>query len=171
MRTSLLTMAMTALLASALLTGCQEKLPEPTTSGSTDAADQRLEQLQKSLEDAGLEVEVPDSRAKPSFWYSADYDLYTVEGLPLQTYAFKSSEEASAAAVGVSDDGFTIDEGAAEGLIELSWSAPPHFFRDEELIVIFVDEAARTDAPKSDRVLKALRDALGSEFAQGPPPQ
>lgn len=169
MRTIRLVLGLFLMLLPLVVSGCGSSLPEPTVNTTTELASNQLQRLRDALTDAGLSVAIEDDRAKPSFWYNADYDLLRVEDQPLQAFSFATEEEAQAAEESVSDDGFKIAEGMSQGLLELKWSAPPHFFRKDELVVIYVDELARTDTAKSAEILSVLRSELGEEFAEGPP--
>ena len=99
---------------------------------------------------------------------SADFlapekQLLTVNGEGIQPFEFASSEEADAAAGGVSANGLLIVTTMADGTQMASmvdWVfAPPHYYKAGKLIVLY--------AGSDGDVNNALQEAMGPQFAGG----
>ncbi len=85
-----------------------------------------------------------------------------MNGERVETFEFASAEEADAAAEGVSATGSSIVTTMADGTGSASmitWVAPPHFYKAEKLIVLYV-------GCDSD-VIDALQETMGPQFAGG----
>ena len=103
----------------------------------------------------------------PAGTMSADYfapqgQLFTVNGERVETFEFASTEEADAAAGGVSATGTSIVTTMADGSQMASmvdWFAPAHFYKAGKLIVIYVGS--------DNDVIDALQEAMGPQFAGG----
>ena len=102
-----------------------------------------------ALRAAGLEVRDAGIVEQPFF--SVPAHVYVVEESDLQLYAFPTAADAERAAAQVAPSGSPI------GTSSVSWMAPPHFFRKDNLIVNYIGT--------SERVLSELRRLLGPQFA------
>ncbi len=77
--------------------------------------------------------------------------LITVNGEQVQVYEYADADAANAEAARISPDGGTI------GNAQVDWIAPPHFFKADKILVLYVGTA--------DTTLQPLRTVLGSQFA------
>ena len=77
--------------------------------------------------------------------------LLTVNGKDVQAFEFASEVEAGAIVETVSADGSSV------GRSMISRVAPPHFYGDGRLIIVYVGS--------DSGVIKALKEAMGSQFA------
>lgn len=84
-------------------------------------------------------------------FFSAAGRFLGVNGEDVQVFEYGDSEAARAEAARVSPDGSAI------GTARPFWAAPPHFYRRDRIIVLYVGEAAAVRAP--------LEAVLGPQFA------
>ncbi len=77
--------------------------------------------------------------------------VITVNGSNVQVFEYATADEADAEAALVSPDGSSI------GTTMASWVAPPHFYKAEKLIVLYVGE--------SEAIIDILESVLGPQFA------
>jgi hypothetical protein len=103
-----------------------------------------------ALRAAGLTVEDAGIVEQPFFTGRAH--VYVVEG-DVQVYEFASADAAQQSAAQVSPTGGSI------GTQQMSWMAPPHFFRKQQLVVIYLGS--------SPKVLAELQNLMGAQFAGG----
>lgn len=129
-----------AVLLCALVLACAT----PTSTASSGAA-----ALADSLRAAGLTVESAGTVEQPFFTVPAR--VYIVGGEDVQIYEFATAAEAERAAATVGATGSTI------GTSSMSWMAPPHFFRKDNLIVNYLGS--------SEATLRELERLLGKQFA------
>ena len=113
-------------------------------AGGVDALAQRLRE-------AGADVEIGNTVTQPFF--AVPGQVLTVNGTGVQVYAYPSAGMAEADAAKVSPDGATI------GTTSVLWGLPPHFFRDAELLALYVGD--------DDAVVELLAGVLGPRFAGG----
>lgn len=137
----------------ALAAACGGGDPEPTQSGDGDgdSAGGGVAALAQRLRDAGAEVEDGGAVAQPFF--AVPGQLLTVNGAGVQVYAYPSVAMAEADAAKVSPRGDTI------GTTSVLWVSPPHFFRDAELLALYIGG--------DDAVVELLASVLGPRFAGG----
>ena len=102
-----------------------------------------------ALRASGLDVKPAGTLEQPFF--SVPAQVFTVDGNDMQLYAFRSVEEAQSAAAQVAPGGGSI------GTHAMAWMAPPHFFRKDRLIAIYIGNAAKT--------LAQLQRIFGPQFA------
>jgi len=133
--------------------------PSPTAADSTldDSLTLRTKSLQQALSEAGADVALEDSIDQPFF--STPGQIIAVNGEPVQVFEYTDPALADADAGKVAPDGSSI------GTTIATWIDPPHFFRAEQLIVLYVGE--------DSEVLELLETILGPQFAgadlsQGP---
>ena len=105
--------------------------------------------LSRTLRDHGLSVKAAGVISQPFFTPKAK--VFTVEVADLQVYEYRSTASAQKEAARVAADGMSV------GTAMVTWMAPPHFFRKQRLIAVYIGSDAR--------VLRALTDALGPQFA------
>ena len=132
----------------ALAAACGGGDPEPAQPGDAGGG---IAALAQRLRDAGAEVEAGGAVDQPFF--AVPGQLLTVNGAAVQVFAYPSVEMAEADAAKVSPWGDTI------GTTSVLWASPPHFFRDAELLALYVGG--------DDAVVELLTSVLGPQFAGG----
>ena len=132
----------------ALAGACGAGDPQPGQSGDGDGG---VAALAQRLRDAGAEVEAGGAVAQPFF--AVPGQLLTVNGASVQVFAYPSVAMAEADAAKVSPRGDTI------GTTSVLWVSPPHFFRDAELLALYIGD--------DDAVVELLASVLGPRFAGG----
>lgn len=118
-----------------------------------------MPQLIERLTTAGLSVEQAgdaSSAALPGIW-RRDGRLLRIEGELVTVFEHPDAVSAKADAVQISPDGSKIGPGDSGTTTSVDWIAPPHFYRNGRLFVLYV---GRVDA-----VTEALEAALGPQFA------
>lgn len=110
-----------------------------------------LDTLVEALKARGLGVERAGDVSQPFF--SAEGRALTVAGENVQVFQYRTAGDARKEAAQVSPDGSSV------GTSMMSWVSTPHFYRKENLIVLYVGE--------KEEVLRALQSALGARFAGG----
>jgi hypothetical protein len=100
------------------------------------------------LKASGLRVESRGS-IEQSF-FSVPATVYAVDGDDLQLYEYPTAPAAEKDAAKVAPNG-------AIGTSMPMWIAPPHFFRRDQIIAIYLGSSAKN--------LEALRQTLGQQFA------
>ena len=137
----------------ALAAACGAGDPEPGQSGNGDGASAGggIAGLAERLRAAGADVDVGGAVAQSFF--AVPGQVLTVNGSEVQVYAYPSVEMAEADAAKVSPDGTTI------GTTSVLWVSPPHFFRDAELLALYIGA--------NDAVVELLASVLGPRFAGG----
>ena len=157
---------LTSLVLLFLAAGCGAE-NKAATIPQKDAA----EAIRSRLESAGVEVAwlTPSPGARQSDFFGPDAHLANLsvggpDGSYVQLYRFPEAGQAAEAAAGVSRDGSSVPTG--DGIAQVSWVGPPHFFRKCRLIAVFVEGAGGDAGSARDRlVLEVLRDVLGPQFA------
>lgn len=96
----------------------------------------------------GLRVESRGS-IEQSF-FSVPATVYAVDGDDLQIYEYPNAS-------GAETDAGKVTPNGAIGTSMPMWVAPPHFFRRDNTIAIYLGSSART--------LETLREAMGPQFA------
>jgi len=74
-----------------------------------------------------------------------------VHGEEVQVFQYSSAGAMEAQAAKISPDGRTVETS------KIHWLGPPHFFKKEKLLVLYIGDESKT--------LKALEAALGRQFA------
>ena len=108
-----------------------------------------LDSLVGALKARGLSVGRADGVSQPFF--SVEGRALTVDGENVQVFQYPTAEAARKEAARVSPDGSGV------GTSMMSWVGPPHFYRKDNLIVIYVGD--------NSKVTGALRSSLGTQFA------
>ena len=122
----------------------QSREGEPRSPPVTDYAS-----LTASLRAAGASVKPGAKVDQPFFPVSGR--LMEVHGEDVQVFQFADAAEVKAQAARVSPTGTAI------GATKVQWIGPPHFYRTDRLLVLYVGD--------NERVLKALEKVLGPQFA------
>ncbi len=98
----------------------------------------------------GADVNVTAEVVKQPF-FSVAGTIILVDGERVQVMEYRDPAALEAEAAHISPDGSSI------GTTMVSWVAPPHFFRTETTIVLYVGE--------NPKVIEALTSVLGPQFA------
>jgi hypothetical protein len=122
----------------------QSRQGEPRSPRVTD-----YESLGASLRAAGASVK-PGAKVDQPF-FPVGGKLIEVHGEEVQVFQFADAAEAKAQAARISPTGTTIET------TKVHWIGPPHFYRTDRLLVIYVGD--------SERVLRTLETVLGPQFA------
>ena len=101
------------------------------------------------LRAAGATV-TPTGSLEPSFFSVGGYAI-TADTETIQVYEYANDTAMAADAATVSPDGYTV------GHTQVSWVAPPHFYRAGRIIVVYAGSDATT--------LQRLTQIMGSQFA------
>ncbi len=126
----------------------RDALTVQTTASPTPKV-KNLRELINKLKTGGERVARKGKVEQPFF--SVKGQIITIADQDVQVFEYRTSKAAELDASKVSDTG------SSAGTSMPMWIAPPHFFKTGRLIVLYVGEKAS--------VLKALEDALGSQFA------
>lgn len=131
--------------------GCADEKPPvppaPTISHGGPVRD--YISLVDNLRATGANIQPAGDITQPFF--SVKGLVITVNGSNVQVFEYADAEAADAEAALVSSDGSSI------GTTMASWVAPPHFYKAEKLIVLYVGE--------SEAILDILESVLGPQFA------
>lgn len=131
------------------LTGNVARASTSSDSISAKSATE-LRRLVKKLRSQGARVKLTGERVEQPF-FSVPARILNINGVGVQVFQYSSVSAAHKEALLVSSDGMTV------GTSKPSWMAPPHFFRNGRLIVLYLG----TDPT----ILKTLHGALGKQFA------
>lgn len=108
-----------------------------------------LKSLTRKLRTVGSTVKLDEKVSQPFF--STPGRILIVNGEPVQVFEFKTAAKAATEVRKVSKEGSPI------GTTMITWVAPPHFFRNGKLVVLYLGE--------NSTVIKALEKVLGGQFA------
>jgi hypothetical protein len=114
-------------------------------------ASKDIDALAASLRTAGVKVGKRGRVSQPFF--SVGGQILAVIGEDVQVFRYATARAAEREAGRVSPDGSGV------GTSMVSWISTPHFFRKDNLIVLYVGDDAG--------VLRALGAVLGNQFAGG----
>jgi len=121
-------------------------------SGSPDAdIKDGLMAFTDALNLAGQSVDIAGPVDQPFF--SVPGQLIIVNGEDVQIFEYPDSVAAEAEAAQISPDASSV------GTSMMSWVGTPHFYKEDQFIVLYVGE--------NNSVTKALTDALGEPIAEG----
>lgn len=101
------------------------------------------------LRAAGVEAEAGDEVDQP--FLAVKGRMIRVQGGDVQVFQYPDAAATDAQAALISPDGATV------GTAKLQWVGPPHFYKQGQLIVLYVGDDAH--------VLQALESVLGRPFA------
>lgn len=150
-----------AVLTAAAVTGCAgSAAPTPTQAPPTDSPAATptaqpvsgLDALIDALSAAGATVERGDTVSQPFFEPTGQ--IVKVNGADVQVFEYPDAASAESAASTISADGSSI------GTTIVTWVDTPHFYRKDNLIVLYVG--------RDVGVIDLLTGALGSPIAEGP---
>lgn len=102
-----------------------------------------------NLRAAGIVVKPGGEVVQPFF--SVKGKIIKVDGEDVQVFQYSHKTETDAQTAQVSPDG------SAVGTTKIQWFGPPHFYKREKLLVLYVGD--------NEKVLKALEDVLGQQVA------
>ena len=102
----------------------------------------------------GVEVELTGEVVSEGI-FSVDGTIILINGERVQVMEYRDAAALEAEAAGISPTGSSVATHGQASMI--LWDAPPHFFRTETAIVLYVG-----DSPK---VIEALTSVLGPQFA------
>jgi Tol biopolymer transport system component len=134
---------------------------DPSPTAGENAPDEELPlgttSFQQTLSEAGADVALEGSIDQPFF--SAPGQIISVNGEPVQVFEYNDP------ALAEEDAGQVAPDSSSIGTSMPTWTDPPHFFRTEQLIVLYLGE--------DPGVLELLESILGPQFAgadlsQGP---
>jgi hypothetical protein len=128
------------------LAGCGGSSPPPASHGGPV---RDYVSLVDHLRAAGATV-VPTGTVTQPF-FSVTGQVTAVNGEQVQVYEYANDDDASAEASRISPDGGTV------GTAMVDWVAPPHFYKEGKLIVLYVGTKVS--------VMRILETVLGPQFA------
>ncbi len=129
-----------------LVAGCtSEKPPIPTHGGPV----KDYISLVDNLRATGATVEPVEGITQPFF--SVEGKVITVNGENVQVFEYENAAATDTEAALVSSDGSSV------GTSMPFWVAPPHFYKEGKLIVLYVGD--------SEAVTEVLDSVLGPQFA------
>ena len=137
------------------LTVLSVERPTPTVTPTPTPPGKDYIGLVDNLRGAGASVDPVGEVTQPFF--SGKGFIIKVNGDDVQVFEYADARAAEAEAALVSPDGFSIGTSGTSGISMVGWVAPPHFYREGTLIVLYVGE--------SEAVMEALDGVLGSQFA------
>ena len=128
---------------------CSNSEPSQADPRISRATPQNAESIGAALRDAGLHVRAADTISQPFF--SVPGHVLVVEADDLQVYEYRSSDAAAADAAKISPSGSPI------GTSMPNWMRPPHIYRKDNVILIYLGE--------NPRVRSTLESQEGSQIA------
>ncbi|MBA3694275.1 MAG: hypothetical protein H0X15_03470 [Acidobacteria bacterium] len=105
--------------------------------------------LVKKLRAGGARVKRSEKVSQPFF--SVEGRILVINGEQVQIFEYKKTQTADTEVNRVSASGSPVDT------TMVTWVAPPHFYHNGKLIVLYIGE--------NSGVIKALENALGRQFA------
>lgn len=125
----------------------KQKAQKPQTRAGQQVKD--IDALAEALKAQGLNVQGAGEVSQPFF--SVEGRALSVGGENVQVFRYATAEAAGKDAAQVSPDGSSV------GTSMMTWVAPPHFYRKDNLLVLYVGTNAE--------VLRALQSVMGAQFA------
>ena len=118
--------------------------------------------LVRELESAGATVALSTEPIRGADIFAVPGQIFFVNGEEITLYVYENAAAAASDAARVSADGFTIELPADSegGEVAVDWINPPHFYRLDNLIALYVG----TD----ESTLTLLESVLGVPFAGNP---
>jgi len=136
--------AVLCIITTLLFTGCN-----PSIQISYDA----YNELIRNLETMGYTVEVEDVEKSI---LSGERKWLTLNGSEnISVYLYKNRDKMEKDASYLSDDGYSYNDGKKSIIIE--WVSYPHFFKSENMIVLYVGE--------NSEIVNVLEKLVGPQFA------
>ena len=136
--------------------------PSPTTSRRDTAGVPVVsgyDSLVSYLDGAGFLVQVIGDVEE--FYFSVIAKALEVNGELVRAFEFPDAETAATEAQRISPDGTSVELHTESGLsmTSISWIAPPHFYRNGKLIVLYVGW--------DTRMTEVMEMAVGPQFSVG----
>ena len=97
----------------------------------------------------GVKVQAEGEVEQP--FLSVSGKMINIRGEDVQVFQYSSAVAMEAQAARISRNGMTVETR------KIHWLGPPHFFKKEKLLVLYIGDESET--------LKALKAALGRQFA------
>lgn len=136
--------AVLCIITTLLFTGCN-----PSIQISYDA----YNELIRNLETMGYTVEVEDVEKSI---LSGERKWLTLNGSEnISVYLYKNRDKMEKDASYLSDDGYSYNDGKKSIIIE--WVSYPHFFKSQNMIVLYVGE--------NSEIVNVLEKLVGPQFA------
>ncbi|MGO1470417.1 MAG: hypothetical protein ACTHW2_10390 [Tissierella sp.] len=110
--------------------------------------------LIKNLEDRDFNVEEKDGNNLEDHILRGKPKWIKIKGDHIYIYLYEDNEKMEADISNLSEDGFTYSNN--EKGITMDWIYPPHYFKKENMVVLYVGEDME--------IINALEDILGSKF-------
>lgn len=144
------TILLTMLLLSAVSAGCAAQGVSGAPVDTTPRGEvEELEGLVEALRAEGAQVELGEAIQQP--FLSVPGQIVKVNGADVQVFEYASAEDLGLEASQVSEDG------SSTGTSNVTWIAPPHFYRSGRLLVLYVGE--------DQEVIELLESVIGPQFA------
>ncbi|MDX1436182.1 MAG: SH3 domain-containing protein [Anaerolineales bacterium] len=137
-----------ALVLAACRSGGEETPQDAAPDPDQEAVMTETQKLQDALLEAGVEI---SGEGLVSPFFSVAEQVLIVNGEEVRVYEYAEAAQAESEAAQVSPDGSTI------GSVNPTWFGPPHFYRDGQLIVLYVGS--------NEGIIEALDTVLGPQFA------
>ncbi len=102
-------------------------------------------------------IVIPQPAPQTKFWSNATAYTILLNGERVDVYQFNTTLDAASAAGQMSADGSQQRTGPFS-MAEIDWVAPPHFFRANRVIAIYIG--------RSDAALIPLHQVMGAPFAE-----
>ena len=122
---------------------------QPTPTVTERAQAMNLTGLADSLRANGARVELAGEVSQPFF--SVKGKSLNVNGGDIQVFEYSDARTAQNQALLVSADGSEV------GRSKIGWVAPPHFYKADRIIVLYLGD--------NPEVIKSLEAVLGKQFA------
>ena len=134
-----------------------EDLPDHVVrTGSTGSTGSGTVLLMDPLLATGAEVKVTGEVISEGI-FSVDGRVFEVNGERVLVMDYGDAAALEAEAAGISPSGSSIGSTEDGSVSMVTWVGPPHFFRTETAIVLYVGE--------SPTVIEALTNLMGPQFA------
>ena len=121
----------------------------PYVNSSSDDVVKDKASFIAALTESGAEVEV-NGEVEQSF-FGVTGETIKVNGNDVQVYEYESKETMEADAAQVATDGGSV------GTSMITWMATPHFFKNGQILALYIGEDAAT--------VELLKATLGEQFA------
>ena len=122
---------------------------QPTDTVSHGGAVEDYVSFVDNLRAQGMTVEPAGTVEQPFF--TPEGNIVKANDQEIQVFEFTSVEEAEAAAETISQDGSSV------GTSMMMWVSPPHFYKADKIIVLYVGE--------DEGITSILEEALGAQIA------
>jgi len=122
---------------------------QPQPGGSRARAVNDYASLVDYFRAAGIKVQAEGEVEQP--FLSVKGRAIKIHDEDVQVFQYSSAGAMEAQAARISRDGMAV------GTSKIHWLGPPHFFKKEKLLVLYIGDEAKT--------LKTLETALGRQFA------